>query len=120
MNADTILEMIRSDRIQEDEKYRELIGKMESIIGNYCYNKYIQNYGPGGVYEGEGRQIKYPITYYIGSIKNKCHDCDYIPTSSLITGYYAFGANSLAIIKALAEIIELLEREYGLKLDGTK
>lgn len=30
----------------------DLLIKMEQIIGNECYNGNIQNYGPGGVWEG--------------------------------------------------------------------
>ena len=108
------------NRLQQNEKYRELIGKMESIVGNSCYHKYMPNYGPGGTYEGDGRWYRYPITYNCGCTKYKCYSCNRIPASDLMTGHYAFGANSLAIISAITKIIDLLEREYGLKLDEDK
>jgi hypothetical protein len=40
-----------------------LLLELESIIGNECYNANIQNWGPNGVFEGEGREFRYPITF---------------------------------------------------------
>ncbi|MBZ9755261.1 hypothetical protein LB524_08180 [Mesorhizobium sp. ESP6-5] len=42
---------------------KTLLIKFESIIGNECYNANIQNWGPGGVFQGEGREFRYPITF---------------------------------------------------------
>jgi hypothetical protein len=44
--------------------------QLENIIGNECYNANIQNWGPNGVFEGEGREFRYPITF-IDSRGNK-------------------------------------------------
>lgn len=103
-------------RVQQNEKYRELIEEMEDVIGGSCYNGNIQNYGPGGMWEGEGRWFRYPIKFE-KSGSRKYYSCENIPAENLKTGHYAFGANELAIVKALTEIIELLENKYGLKLD---
>lgn len=42
---------------------RDLLTRMEAIIGSECYNSNIQNYGAWGVWEGEGRSFRYPVTY---------------------------------------------------------
>lgn len=89
---------------------------MESIIGNSCYNGNIQNYGAWGEWEGEGRWFRYPIKFERDG-NSKHYSCRGIPAENLKTGYYAFGANRLAIIAALTEVIEVLENKYGLKLD---
>jgi hypothetical protein len=39
-----------------------LIADLEYLVGNNCYNPKIQNYGAHGIYEGEGRSIRYPLT----------------------------------------------------------
>ena len=102
-------------------KKRELIGKIESIIGNNCFNGHIQNWGPGGVYEGSGRYYVYPITFQRqdGSKLKKKHDrrASDLSDDEYLTGHYAFGANKLAINRAIAEVVEMLERNLGLKLD---
>jgi len=33
------------------------------IIGSECYIANIQNYSAWGVWEGEGRSFRYPVTY---------------------------------------------------------
>jgi len=102
-------------RVKESPKYRQLIEEMESIIGNSCYNENIQNYGPGGILEDEGRWFRYPIKFE----NDTCRywSCKSVPAENLKTGYYAFGANKLAIIEALTEIIEHMENKYGLRLN---
>src|SRR3546814_1322347 len=42
---------------------RDILVRMESIIGSECYNANIQNYSAWGVWEGEGRSFRYPVTY---------------------------------------------------------
>ena len=41
---------------------RNLLVRLESMLGNECYNANIQNYGPGGVREADGRSFRYPLT----------------------------------------------------------
>ncbi len=38
-----------------------LLLELENIIGNECYNANIQNWGPNGVFEGDGREFRYPM-----------------------------------------------------------
>jgi hypothetical protein len=91
-----------------------LLLELENIIGSECYNQNIQNWGPNGVFEGEGREFRYPITF-IGSdgnkIKRKSVDNN-IPVDVAITGYYAFGANQLQIIRALDRVVSYMEEQY--------
>ncbi|MFZ5671936.1 MAG: hypothetical protein ACOZAM_03120 [Pseudomonadota bacterium] len=96
--------------------------KLESIIGNECYNAKIQNWGPGGVFEGEGREFRYPISFRDQEgrrVKTRNVDSE-IKSELVIGGYYAFGANELHIMKGLDRVLDYLEREYSLKIDSHK
>ena len=44
------------------EPMKELLIRIEKIIGSECYNANIQNYDPRGVWQGEGRSFRYPVT----------------------------------------------------------
>ena len=97
---------------------KSLLVELEAIIGNQCYNSNIQNWGPGGVFEGEGREFRYPLTFRDddgNKIKrryvNLKNDGD-----GVLDGYYAFGANELHIMVGLNRVLDYLEREHGLKL----
>jgi len=93
---------------------RDLLVRMEGIIGQECYNGNIQNYSSWGDWEGEGRAFRYPVTFLRngeedkrrGSSSNLAHE-------ELVTGYYKFGANELSIYRALMQIIDMLESDYG-------
>ena len=103
--------------MNEIEKKKLLI-KLESIIGNSCYNGNIQNWGPNYEQYHDGRGIRYPITF-LGESNNKEKVKTVPPDMSfdkMKTGYYAFGANRLSIMSSLAEIIEYLEKNHNLKL----
>lgn len=97
---------------------RELLVKLESIIGNSCYNANIQNYGPGGVRVSDGRAFRYPLSVRSpnGEVaKVKSHSVPgSVPSSDLLSGYYAFGANQLDIMTGLDDILQYLERHHGL------
>lgn len=98
----------------------ELLVKMEQIIGNECYNSKIQNYGPGGVWQGEGRSFRYPVKFLDGDEVVKRWSVYDIPPEVLITGRYQFGSNELSIFRALAKVVEMIEREYGVRLADAK
>ncbi len=96
----------------------KLLADLEYLVGNNCYNPKIQNYGAHGIYEGEGRSIRYPLTTLDGEneprkSRGKASAAD---AKELSTGYYAFGVNRLHIIKALDEVLRHLEDNHGLKL----
>ncbi len=103
-------------KMGENEK-KALLAKLESIIGNSCYNGNIQNWGPNYERYCDGREFRYPITFLDkGQEKDKCHKTDIsMSLERMRTGYYAFGANQLHIIEALEEVIDYLEENYGLK-----
>ena len=110
-------EIAEEERMRISEDRKRLLLVLEDIIGNECYNAKIQNWGPHGVFEGEGREFRYPVTFIDGQgnkIKRKKADAN-IPTDVAVTGYYAFGANQLQIIRALDKVITYLEKHHGLK-----
>lgn len=101
------------------KKRAKVLAEIENIVGNNCYNGSIQNYGPGGFYEGSGRRFRYPITMIDkeGEKQKRSHLVgDDITPQMLSSGYYAFGANRLHIIRALNEVLAHLELKHGLKL----
>jgi hypothetical protein len=110
-------QIVEEERMKISENRKRLLLDLEDIIGNECYNANIQNWGPRGVFEGEGREFRYPVTFIDdqgNKIKRKKPDAD-IPTDVAVTGYYAFGANQLQIIRALNKVVTYLEKHHGLK-----
>jgi hypothetical protein len=96
---------------------RDLLVRMEAIVGSECYNANIQNYSAWGVWEGEGRSFRYPVTYIRnGQEEKRKARVDDLEPEALITGHYKFGANELSIHRALVRIVEMLEADYDLKL----
>ncbi|MGO7820476.1 hypothetical protein ACC684_24810 [Rhizobium ruizarguesonis] len=97
-----------------------LLEELEYIVGSECYNGNIQNWGPGGVFEGEGRSFRYPVTL-VDDAGNK-HKYSYktvsmgVPPELLARCYYAFGANQLHIMAALEKVLRHLEHHHGLKI----
>lgn len=96
---------------------RDILVRMEAIIGAECYNANIQNYSAWGVWEGEGRSFRYPVTYIRnGQEEKRKARVDDLEPEALITGHYKFGANELSIHRALVRIVDMLEADYGLKI----
>jgi hypothetical protein len=104
--------------------HRNVLVQLESILGNECYNASIQNYGPGGVREADGRGFRYPLMIRLGNQeKQKIRDYrvpSTISDEALRSGYYAFGANQLDVMAALEKMLRHLEENHGLiiKKDG--
>ncbi|MFH1524742.1 MAG: hypothetical protein ABIF04_07230 [Chloroflexota bacterium] len=116
-------------------KRRALLCELESIIGDLCFGSFIQNYGPGGVLESEGRWIRYPVTFKTeeagliadgmevikvkkkDEVKTKYPCSKRIPEGMLLEGFYKFGANELHILKALDDILTRLEKKYNVSFD---
>jgi len=100
-------------------KRRALLCELEAIIGNLCYGSFIQNYGPNGVWESEGRWIRYPVTFEVeeAEIKTKFPCSEEILDSMLLEGFYKFGANHLHIMEALDNILACLEKRYSISFD---
>lgn len=90
------------------EQKKEAFIAIERIIGNSCYNGNIQNYSSWGVWESEGREFRYPLTYHDEKGAHKCYSVPKdVPMQALLTGHYAFGANQLYIFEAIERIIIL-------------
>ena len=91
--------------------------KLESFVGNECYNANIQNWGPSGKFEGSGREFRYPLTVIKeDGTKSKPRRDEGLPASVAITGHYAFGANQLHIMRALDHILSYLEEHHQLQV----
>ena len=101
---------------------RKLLIALESIVGNEFYNPSIQNYGPGGIREPDGRAFRYPLTLQRAdgeAEKIRSYSIpDEIGDKMLRSGYYKFGANQLNVMKALDRILNHLETNYGFVIDG--
>ena len=96
---------------------KELLIKMENIIGNECYNGNIQNYESWGVLDSVGRTFRYPVVFDIDDIEHKRRMVSTdLSEDVLVTGHYKFGANELAIFHALIKIVKMLEQDYDFKL----
>src|SRR5262245_59866149 len=105
-----------------NEKRKRLLIELEDIIGHEFYNAKVQNWGPGGVFEGEGRELRYPVTFRDKdgkTIKTK-HVGAGLPAERVITGIYKIGQNELSIMRALDLIVSHLERKHGLDLGKAK
>jgi hypothetical protein len=97
---------------------RALLVQLETILGNECYNANIQNYGPFGSREADGRSFRYPLTVREHDGKTQKIRSYSIPNSvsdeALRSGYYAFGANQLDVMSGIERILEFLEEKHGL------
>jgi hypothetical protein len=100
------------------KKRAALLRELEGIVGRSCYNSKTQNWGPGGRFEGEGRAIRYPITFTDAKdvkIKRRSGYED-LPPAVQMTGSYIIGVNELRILKSLDKVLQYLEEKHGLKI----
>ncbi|MBB3394480.1 hypothetical protein [Rhizobium sp. BK060] len=100
------------------KKRAALLEELEYIVGSECYNGSIQNWGPGGVFEGEGRSFRYPLTFIDDTgekhkFRYKARD---LTPEMLERCCYAFGANQLYIMNGLDKLLRYLEENHGLKI----
>lgn len=105
-----------------NEQRKRLLIELEEIVGNEFYNSKIQNWGAGGVFQGEGRELRYPVTFRDKqgkTIKTK-HVDPSLPAETIITGIYKVGQNELSIMRALDLVLTHLERKHGLVLGTGK
>lgn len=105
-----------------EDKRLQLLARMESIVGRAFFNKTTQNWGPNGVFLGEGRAIRYPISFEASDGSTVKKSSETIDTSDnsikFKTGRYTLGVNELNIVLALDRVLSMLEQEYG--FDCTK
>jgi hypothetical protein len=97
------------------KKTIQLICNLERLIGEECYNP--------NSFDGwtlvEGREYRYPITYTDKDSNQRkswstLHDLD---KKSVGTMHYKFGSNNLFIGIGLHNVLEYLEKNYGLDFD---
>jgi hypothetical protein len=100
------------------KKRAALLEELEYIVGSECYNGNIQNWGPGGVFEGEGRGFRYPLTVTddAGAKRKFRYKAMDLTPEMLQRCHYAFGANQLYIIAGLDSVLRHLEENYGLNI----
>lgn len=117
-------------KIRSDLFYR-LLHEIEYEIGSECYNGNIQNFGPGGVWEGEGRGFRYPVRFINsdGVMAKYKGMLPYAKTSTGKMGYcilgykyynsvhYAFGANELYVLRGIKNALEKLEARFNIDFD---
>jgi hypothetical protein len=114
-------------RRQKPNARLALLLRLERLVSD-CYNGNIQNYGPGGEWESEGRSFEYPVTFVLpdgskfdsksNSAMGEHIRCDRPQERVVRSGHYILGANKMPVIQNLDRILSLLEREYGLRLDS--
>ena len=111
--------------------FYKLLHEIEYEIGSECYNGNIQNFGPGGVWEGEGRDFRYPIRFtnsegkrekYKGVLpytKSSSGDLAYcvLGEERFSSAHYAFGANELYVLRGIKHALEKLESRFNINFD---
>lgn len=101
----------------EIDSIKPILLALEKVIGNACYNGNIQNYESWGEFESEGRWFRYPVRI---PRNGHIHKYKYVPSDvpalEMIDGYYAFGANEMAIFSALDDVLKYLEKHHGLDI----
>lgn len=85
---------------------RRVLMNMEYMIARDCDN-------------GRGL-FRYPIVFQTGP--EECRQqrefiTDEIPNEVLLDGHYQFGRNRLYVMRALEQILEYLERDFGLDIE---
>lgn len=117
---------------QRSLNFFKLLHEIEHEIGSECYNGNIQNFGPGGEWEGEGRNFRYPVRFinsqgelekYRGifpPIRNSKGNYvkGILGEEKYHSAYYAFGANELYILRGIKHALEKLERRFGIDFDN--
>lgn len=111
--------------------FYRLMHEIEYEIGSECYNGNIQNFGPGGAWEGEGRDFRYPIRFTNSEGRREKYKgtFPYTKSSSGETAYcilgeerfssahYAFGANELYVLRGIKHALERLESRFNIDFD---
>lgn len=116
---------------ERSDKFYSFLHEIEYEIGSECYNGNIQNYGPGGEWEGEGRDFRYPVTFinskgekekykgtfpYTLTSKGDYGYCQ-LGSKRYNSAYYAFGANQLYILRGVKHALEHIEKKFGIDFD---
>ena len=97
--------------MKNTQNIASLIARLEYEIGIECYNPNSYD-GYTGV---EGRGYRYPVKVYQNKdMRTYRHMISEISPSEIHTMKYVFGSNHLFIGKGIYNILNTLERRYGL------
>ena len=102
--------------------FYKLLHEIEHKIGNRFYNGHIQNWGPFGDYEGEGREFRYPVTW-LDPEGNKQKYYERFPPIGVLgekqyrSAHYSCGANGLFILEGIRNALEMLEERFDINFD---
>jgi hypothetical protein len=111
--------------------FYELLHDIEYEIGSQCYNGNIQNFGPGGSWQGEGRDFRYPVRFinaegeiqkyrgklpYTKSSSGEYEEC-VLGEDTYESAHYAFGANELYMLQGIRKALEKIEKRFGIDFD---
>ena len=103
------------------EARKRLLIRLESLIGEECYNASAHNWTPDGTFLGAEERFRYPLTFRDGNgrtVKSWMVE-ESMPTAMLRGGHYAVGADELHIMTALERMLDYLETHHGLKIGDT-
>jgi len=100
------------------EATKQLLAKLEDIIGNSCYNTSAKNFA-GRDELDDGRWIRYPITVQYNGKPEQFRRK--LPPSVLakddfLRARYVAGVNHFYVVQGLFEVLQYLEKHHGLKL----
>jgi hypothetical protein len=112
--------------------FYKLLHDIEYEIGSECYNGNIQNFGPGGVWEGAGRDFRYPVRFmnsegereqYRGKLpftKSTTGDMAHavLAEERYDSAHYAFGANQLYILRGIERALVQIEERFKIDFDA--
>ena len=100
------------------EATKQLLIKLEQMIGGNCYNTSAKNFSGRDELE-DGRWIRYPLTIQLAGKPEKFSK---LPHSSLfkdedfVRARYVTGTNHFFVMRGLVEVLHHLEENHGLKL----
>ncbi|WP_423907809.1 hypothetical protein [Candidatus Spongiihabitans sp.] len=108
-----------------------MLHDIEYKISSERYNGNIQNFGPGGVWEGEGRSFRYPVRFtnaeggkekYRGRVpytKSSSDEMAYcvLGEEQYNSAHYAFGANQLYVLIGIKHAVQMLEKRFNIDFD---
>lgn len=107
--------------MQVTSEMMDLISSIEYEIGTSCYNGESYN----GWTNEYGCSFRYPLTYetmldgkpYSSKTRYRMTFEDRVTAENLFTACYKFGANELCIGKAIVDVLNTLERRFGISFN---
>ena len=98
---------------------RDILVRMEAIIGSECFNANIQTTAPGASGRAKDAHSDTLSPTSATARRRSASRASMISRpEALITGHYKFGANELSIHRALVRIVDMLKTDYGLTISA--